>query len=176
MFIPILIPIVRRRREVSISTWKAIKCSFCDCEFVYSMYRTTRGPASGARFGSQEVVACPQCGFYQDEMVEAIRRRCWGWLTIVSVLCCVLALLLACFGEAQPTFWSRLFERPALYAWGACLGLMGIRFLVRYFHNPNARASARIGSVQAHVDGPYLRIEFDRAMHEVLHPKDGIGI
>jgi hypothetical protein len=96
---------------------KTVRCENCTLSYEYEMRRTVtlRGEATEEALAREaewrlrkqlaqecDPVPCPSCGWYQQHMIEQVRRQALrhvpGWmipLLIVTALCIVAALLLA---------------------------------------------------------------------------------
>jgi hypothetical protein len=92
---------------------KEAKCEQCDCEYFYQVFRSATGRStaflvadhhSAQQQADEELldllidacdpVPCPNCGWYQQNMVARARQIRFGWLSRASFV----FFLISCFG------------------------------------------------------------------------------
>ncbi len=175
---------------VSGSIWKEVTCEGCQGEFVYYMTREARGSGSspyyldndGAATRAQtaavnalqkalahdcDVIACPDCGQYQSNMMRKLRRKRFGWLHVCGWVGIVAALLFAWISSISQvrrqarSFSGELLSLPWAAVFGAGVGLIVVSWIGRSFYDPNSNAFERKESPERTDAGPFRRAEFE---------------
>lgn len=142
--------------KVSGALVKKVRCESCYKHYVYQMHRTGTGTGSSPLFLDNEgasgraqsgamlnlihqlentvdVVPCPNCGWYQDDMVKKARRGYRRWMLSVGA-CLTLGLVpVAVIGNFINTgLDGREPTIPTNYFWTAigAIALIGVCFIV----------------------------------------------
>lgn len=100
------------------SALKHVTCSYCGCQFVYQMKREASGEASsflwlnnnGASYKATKIAnenlssklqeeidarSCPDCGMYQENMVQKLKRNAWNDVFSVAFSFGIIGVILA---------------------------------------------------------------------------------
>jgi hypothetical protein len=158
---------------------KEAKCEQCECEYTYLVFRRAIGKSTAFLVADHETaqaranddlyellksacdpVPCPNCGWYQRDMVARARQLRFGWLSIPSRVFFVISCILLPFVALFAAVWLEEKDRYAelglttmerqdaetllvsLLLWGAALILAAVllilRFLLPRFYDPNA--------------------------------------
>lgn len=184
----IIIPVGQRyTTTVEGGVWKACRCAKCGCAFTYFLRRAARGGApsllwlnnDGARRESAatahaaleqslrrdcDPVPCPDCGWYQVDMVARARKNLYAWVKTAAILVPVISLMLVPVGSffvtdgfrlvrsKSPEYTALLVTTIALILASPAVLLLGRQWLVnRYDPNDPGATPPRSGS------GPALR-------------------
>lgn len=146
--------------------WKYVTCSHCGCQYVYALKRQATGEgtamlginksgaAGTARQSAYEqlddalsneigIFCCPDCGMYQENMVEKLKREEMHTVTMgavgigIIVVLIVLVILSLASGSVGVIIACMVV---CLYIW-----LVQRRFAKAKRLNPNANADRRRG-------------------------------
>jgi Protein of unknown function (DUF3592) len=127
------------------STFKAVQCENCQEEYIYFMHRTSMGTGTsllfldneGARERSEsrarkhlerslknsvDPVPCPKCGWYQPDMVKALRQRYRLWMDVVGVVLFVAFVIFSV--AAWGTYMKNAANLPSWFSFVVAIGLM----------------------------------------------------
>ena len=132
--------------EVSGGTYKFVECEACQQKYVYRMVRKAKGQGDSLYFldnaGAQnrakskanadlkkalandcDPVPCPQCGAYQDDMVQKLRREYRMWMYWVGIFSIFGGVVGSAFGFVFYATYRPFIGMP-LFAIGI-LGVVG---------------------------------------------------
>jgi hypothetical protein len=156
------------KAKVSGAVTKRVTCEKCSCAYAYEMVRQARGAGTSLYFldnaGAEnrayaqankrlrrafergvEPVACPDCGWFQSEMVEEARRRTLRVMKPIAIVAlalagfygsmAVLALAVGAGRSPDVKWWEAIIIPGGLAAVG--LLLLGIRYAVVRGVDPN---------------------------------------
>ena len=152
---------------ITASVVRKVKCEKCGCAFAYEMIRRGEGVAESAYASNEksadhhaserarkslqrrlrrgvDPVACPDCGWYQTEMVQELRRRELRPLLWVGILVPILALVVIAMALLTAGGISRMdhgdWHILACVTWVAIAASgasLGTRYWVQCRLNPN---------------------------------------
>jgi hypothetical protein len=154
---------------VSGSIWKPVVCENCGCVYVYQIKHQTSGSATNllwlnkqgainsARFNANRNLEkylkkqvrnypCPECGFYQAEMIKRMKKNIWQQAIAVGGIAFVLIIILTA-SSSSPLFYALLSS--------GIVGSFSLRKLVGF--DPNDDAPTRSHQKFSENSYPVLR-------------------
>lgn len=127
------------------AAWHPVACRFCRTAFAFK-----------ARSEDTPCAACPGCGRYQPDMLDAARQQRFGGYTLIAGLLALVGILVA---AVTPGVWLvNVVSSPAVLFQVVALGLFVRGRLLAERCDPNADAHLRMGERPSHV---ILREEFE---------------
>lgn len=167
---------------VTQSAVKEVRCEHCGCEFVYGMSATERGTGTDVMFldgqGARERAACtaagrakmalrlrcspvpcPDCGWYQADMVEELKQRRLSRLVVFVLLPALGLCAILWSAREQVAGWDD--RSIGLVLLGIlCAAVVAVAILARRW-DPNGDAQARLMPSSVETGRAMRRAEFE---------------
>jgi len=151
------------------SAWKPVTCSYCGCQYVYQIKRQATGKATswlwlnnnGATNKAREsatgilndklrneidAISCPDCGMYQENMVNKFKNDAWSDVVRVAISFGVIGVVLVIIGSCLFTTLPSWLQSTLLVALVGFWVWAVLRMAIRAYNlKPNANAHKRKG-------------------------------